>query len=310
MGVKKYLPLLSLTIVFIFSAVLSNSPEQPTIDKPYFVYALVIFAMIYSILLLVPKLKKPLEYYGLFIFGMVLFLGILNLLTAKFALLPVLYFRSFDSVIAVFFKDYSLLEKCLIYSLRLLFFGYLFGASLGIITGILVGFSKAANYWISPLIRVLGPTPSIVWIPIALIIFPSAVSASVFLIGFSVWFPTVIMASNGIFNIRQIYFDVGETLGATGIKKIIYIGIPSSMPYIFLGMFNGMCASFITLITAEMVGARYGIGWYINMNREMLSFSNVYAGILIIIILFSMFITILFGLRNKVLVWQKGYIKW
>ena len=38
----------------------------------------------------------------------------------------------------------------------------------------------------------------------------------------------------------------------------------------YLGLFNGTCSSFITLVTAEMLGAKYGIGWYINWQKEMM----------------------------------------
>ena len=58
------------------------------------------------------------------------------------------------------------------------------------------------------------------------------------------------------------------------------------MPHIFLGLFNGTCASFITLMTAEMIGAKYGIGWYVNWQKEMMAYANVYAGLMVIAVLF------------------------
>ena len=82
------------------------------------------------------------------------------------------------------------------------------------------------------------------------------------------------------------------------------------MPSVFIGLFNGICSSFITLMTAEMIGAKYGIGWYVNWQKEMMSYSNVYAGLIIVAVLCSFLITMLFRVRDKVLVWQKGVIKW
>ena len=46
------------------------------------------------------------------------------------------------------------------------------------------------------------------------------------------------------------------------------------MPHMFLGLFNGTCSSFITLVTAEMLGAKYGIGWYINWQKEMMAYAT------------------------------------
>ncbi|MDR3324816.1 MAG: ABC transporter permease, partial [Spirochaetaceae bacterium] len=69
-------------------------------------------------------------------------------------------------------------------------------------------------------------------------------------------------------------------------------------------------ACFLTLMAAEMIGCKFGIGWYINWQREMLAYANVYAGLIIIALTFSFLIGLQFKIRNKVLAWQKGTIRW
>ena len=85
----------------------------------------------------------------------------------------------------------------------------------------------------------LGPIPSTAWIPIVLIAFPSAVSASAFLIALAVWFPTTVLTSSGIASIPNSYFEVSSTLGAGNFYRIAKVGIPAAMPHMFLGLFNG-----------------------------------------------------------------------
>jgi NitT/TauT family transport system permease protein len=118
------------------------------------------------------------------------------------------------------------------------------------------------------------------------------------------------MTSSGIANIQNAYFEVSSTLGAGKYYQIFKVGVPAAMPHMFIGLFNGTCASFITLMTAEMLGVKNGIGWYINWQKDMMAYANVYAGLIIIAVTFSILITILFRARDKVLVWQKGVIKW
>ncbi|MFR4415366.1 MAG: ABC transporter permease [Butyricicoccus sp.] len=127
------------------------------------------------------------------------------------------------------------------------------------LTGIAIGFNKTFAYWVQPLVRVLGPIPSTAWIPLVLIAFPTAVSASAFLIALAVWFPTTVLTSSGIASIPNSYFEVSSTLGAGSFYRIAKVGIPAAMPHMFLGLFNGTCSSFITLVTAEMLGAKYGM---------------------------------------------------
>lgn len=313
-GYKLALPVLSILFALLLQIMLPDSPKHPAAVYPYFDIALVIGLTVYLAFVLLSfanaPLRKKLLHKSEFIAGAVLFFNILNLATLKFVLLPVLYFPSLDRVLEALVKERMLILKCLAYSARLLFTGYLFGALCGIFTGILIGFSKRANYWLMPVIRVLGPIPSTAWIPLVLVCFPSAVSASSFLIALAVWFPTTIMTSSGISNVPNAYFEVSGTLGAGRFTQIFSVGVPAAMPFMFLGLFNGTCSSFITLVTAEMIGAKYGIGWYVNWQKEMLSYANVYAGLIVIAVVFSVLITLLFRVRDKVLVWQKGVIKW
>ena len=310
----KVLPILSIALALILDIVLPDNLQHPAAEYPYFIWllgaALVVYLIFYAVSFFRPSLREKLEYKAYFYAGAVLFLNILNLLTVKFAILPVLYFPSLDRVFGVLFEDSAFLAKCLAYSARLLFIGWFCGAIVGMLTGIAIGFNKNFSYWVQPLVRVLGPIPSTAWIPIVLIAFPSAVSASAFLIALAVWFPTTVLTSSGIAAIPNAYFEVSSTLGAGSFYRIAKVGIPAAMPHMFLGLFNGTCSSFITLVTAEMLGAKYGIGWYINWQKEMMAYANVYAGLIIIAVTFFILITLLFKFRDHVLAWQKGVIKW
>ena len=310
----KVLPILSIALALILDIVLPDNLQHPAAEHPYFIWllgaALVVYLIFYAVSFFRPSLREKLEYKAYFYAGAALFLNILNLLTVKFAILPVLYFPSLDRVFGVLFEDSAFLAKCLAYSARLLFIGWFCGAIVGMLTGIAIGFNKTFAYWVQPLVRVLGPIPSTAWIPIVLIAFPSAVSASAFLIALAVWFPTTVLTSSGIAAIPNAYFEVSSTLGAGSFYRIAKVGIPAAMPHMFLGLFNGTCSSFITLVTAEMLGAKYGIGWYINWQKEMMAYANVYAGLIIIAVTFFILITLLFQFRDHVLAWQKGVIKW
>lgn len=100
----------------------------------------------------------------------------------------------------------------------------------GVLTGVAIGFSKGARYWIYPLVRVLGPIPSTAWIPLAMISFPTVVSASTFLIALAVWFPTSVLTASGISSIPNAYFEAAATLGASNRYALWKVGIPAAMP--------------------------------------------------------------------------------
>lgn len=311
---KKVIPIISIIAALVFQIFMPNSTMHPVVKASYFTYVLFIGLAAYLVLFVITffneNLNEKINHRAYFIGGAVLFFNILNIVTVKLGVLPVLYFPSLDRVFGVLVEDRVILSKCLAYSARLLVYGYFSGALVGVVTGICLGFSKQFNYWLSPVVRILGPIPSTAWIPLVLVCFPTAISASAFLVALAVWFPTTIMTSSGISNIKNSYFEVSSTLGANTFHRIFKVGVPAAAPHIFLGLFNGTTASFTTLVTAEMIGAKYGIGWYVNWQKELLSYANVYAGLLIIAIVFSILITLFFKFRDRILVWQKGVIKW
>ena len=82
------------------------------------------------------------------------------------------------------------------------------------------------------------------------------------------------------------------------------------MPNVFIGLFMSLCTAFLTLIAAEAVGVSSGLGWYIDRARDGAEFDQIYAALIVIATVFSSLITLLFRIRDRVLVWQKGVIKW
>jgi NitT/TauT family transport system permease protein len=311
---RTLVPVASLVFVlFLHTALPVYEGYRPKLF-PYFTYLLYVLIGIFALRALLSifngKLREKVTYKATLFAVSFLLLGVYNLITLKINVIPSIYFPAPERIIGVFVEDWFFILRCLVYSLRLLLGGFFLGAFLGVFTGTLIGWSPRCNYWIMPFIRVVGPIPSTAWIPIALVIFFKPTSASLFLIALGVWFPTTVLTSSGIMNVRKSYFEVASTLGASTLRNILSIALPASAPSIFAGLFNGTSACFLTLMAAEMIGCKFGIGWYINWQRETLAYANVYAAFIVIALTFSFLIGFQFKIRNRVLSWQKGTIRW
>lgn len=248
----------------------------------------------------------------------ILLLGVLEIITTGVQLLPLPYFPGPAKILQSAINDRSLLWESTYHSLFLLLSGYLLGVFLGMVSGVSIGWFKAARYWGMPVLKVLGPIPATAWIPLALVIGTSPalrpimhpMTVPVCLIAISVWFPVTMLTLSGISNTRASYLDVARTLGAKPMFLVFRVAIPAAMPNIFIGLFMGLGTAFLTLVVAETVGVKSGLGWYLSWAREWAEYGKVYAGLLIMSVFFSTIMTGLFALRDKVLVWQKGTIKW
>lgn len=315
---NKQLRKLSILIVWLLTfaveILIPLSDKQPVADAPYFLYFLyfigIVIGFFYLVSLVSDRLDTKFQEKAPLLAGGLMLVNIINLICGKFAILPVLFFPSPDRILGVFVNDRILLLECVLSSGRLLLIGFVIGGVLGFFTGILVGFNKKASYWINPLTKMIGPIPATSWSPLVLSLFSTSYQAAVFMIALAVWFPISVMTSNGIQNVQQTYFEVADTLGARKIHKIFRVGIPAALPSVFLGVFYATTSSFVTLVTAEMFGCKSGIGWYLNWQKSMMLYANVYAGLILLAVLCNLIITLLFKAKDHVLVWQKGVIKW
>ena len=149
-AIYQALPVLSIVLALALDALLPDNLQHPAAEHPYFTWLLIAALVLYLIFYIAsfarPALREKLEYKALFYAGAALFFNILNLLTVKFAVLPVLYFPSLDRVFGVLVEDSTFLAKCLAYSARLLLIGWFCGALVGMLTGIAIGFSKTFSY--------------------------------------------------------------------------------------------------------------------------------------------------------------------
>src|SRR5438046_10432771 len=144
----------------------------------------------------------------------ILLLGLWDVITLGFQLLPLPYFPGPAGVLRSLISDRALLLDSTWHSLALLLSGYCVGVLIGLISGICIGWSAPVRYWGMPLLKVVGPIPATAWIPLAMVVSPSAVMSAAGLIALAVWFPVTMLTASGISNIVSSYVDVARSLGA------------------------------------------------------------------------------------------------
>jgi NitT/TauT family transport system permease protein len=188
--------------------------------------------------------------------------------------------------------------------------GYAFGAAVGFAIGVSVGWSRTIGYWVHPLLRFVGPLPATAWLPLAFFVFPSSWSASTFLIALATGFPVAVLTWSGVASVNSAYYDIARTLGASRRFLILKVAIPAAMPHVFVGLFMGLGNSFAVLVVAEMLGVKAGLGWYLQWAQGWAAYANMYAVLLIMALACSGLITLLFRLRDRLLSWQKGLVRW
>ncbi|MDB5631276.1 MAG: transporter permease [Tardiphaga sp.] len=239
-----------------------------------------------------------------------LFLTLWEVTTAKFGWLPLPFFPPPQSIVEVYTDDLPKLLESVFASVKLQLGGYFIGATVGFHTGVSICWSRGVGYWVHPVLRFIGPLPATAWLPIAFFTFPSSWSASTFLIALATGFPVTVLTWSGVASVSSAYYDVARTLGAKPSFLVLKVAIPAALPHVFVGLFMGLGSSFAVLVVAEMIGVKGGLGWYLQWAQGWAAYANMYAALIVMSLLCSGAITLLFKVRDHLLVWQKGVVKW
>jgi NitT/TauT family transport system permease protein len=283
-------------------------------DPRYWTAVLSALLGVYGALLVVaclsPWLRKRLKHLSGILFVLFLTLTALDLATIKTGTLRLPFVPSPDKIVSVYPSNVGQLLENFLASMELLFTGIIIGTLTGAVSGILMGWSRIANYWITPILKVIGPVPGIAWLPIAMVLMPSSRAAGLFLIGLALWFPLTLMISTSIRDTDIRLIEQARVLGASEWHILTRVAIPAAVPAMFTGMFMGLASSFSALIFAEQLGVKAGLGWYINWAAAWGEYAKIYATLGIFIVLFFTLIEILFRIRNHVMKWQKGVVRW
>ncbi|MGF1491630.1 MAG: ABC transporter permease [Microcoleaceae cyanobacterium] len=141
--------------------------------------------------------------------------------------------------------------------------GYLIAAILGIFLGIFIGAFQKIDDLLRPPLELLRPIPAVAWIPLAILMFPTAEAGMVYITFVGGFFPILIGTIKGVESIMHdtVQIRVGQCLGGNPWHIFKDIVVPGAMPSIASGLTIGMGNAWFCLVTAEILAGRYGVGY-------------------------------------------------
>jgi NitT/TauT family transport system permease protein len=158
---------------------------------------------------------------------------------------------------------------------------------------VLASLAMALAAFVSPVVRdvvhdalaVLNSTSVFVWIVISLIWFGLSNWAPIFTT-FMITLPVV--ASNlveGVASVDRRLLEMGDVYRLSGREKFTAIVIPSTLPHLVAGMKVGFGLALKVSVVAEIFGVTSGIGYVMNLSREILATRMVFAWALVMILI-------------------------
>ncbi|MGI6614343.1 MAG: ABC transporter permease subunit [Fastidiosipila sp.] len=174
-------------------------------------------------------------------------------------------------------------------SLKLVILGVLMSFGLASIIALMCICSKTIESLVSALCTIFNPLPGIAVLPLLMIWFGVGNGIMLALIVHGVLWPLTTNLLVGFRSIPTVYKEWAKNIGLSPVNSLLHVQIFSVMPYLVAGLRVGWGRAWRALIGAEMVfgmiGTVGGVGYYIYTNRAYANVTNVFSGVIVIIVI-------------------------
>lgn len=164
-------------------------------------------------------------------------------------------------------------------SLRRAAIGFVLGASLGVVLGLLTARLRWIGYSLHPVLNVLRPIPAIALAPLAIVWFGIGEPSKYFLITYTVFLAVWLNTDHGASHIAPTYIRASRSLGASTWREFWEVVVPAAAPHIVSGLRLGAALAFLSLVAAELTGASSGIGYRIQESRQFFRTDRMFVGL-------------------------------
>lgn len=191
-------------------------------------------------------------------------------------------------------------------SLHRVLAGFFLASTIAVPLALALAYFGTARRIVLPVITLLRPIPPIAWIPLAILWFGLGDKPSYFITGLAAFFPIFINVFSGGVSVESEHIHAARCLGATRWALLRWVYLPSALPSVWTGLRIGLGQAWMAVVTAELVAARSGLGFFIQMSRTNLETPQVLVGMLVIGVIGALMTTGLGWAERVVLPWRKG----
>lgn len=174
------------------------------------------------------------------------------------------------------------LELQLTYSILRILVGFVGGVLVGVAIGAAMSSSRYIRYAIDPLVEFMRPLPPLAFIPLLVVWFGIGELPKVVLIFIGVIPIMVISTLAGLDDVPKDLMDAAMTLGASKRYALVHVKVRAALVQIVTGMRVAIGVSWTSIVAAEMIAARHGIGFVILEAGNYLDTALVFAAIITI----------------------------
>ena len=182
------------------------------------------------------------------------------------------------------------------------------GLALAILVGSTVGIAmawwKPVNVLVAPIVEIFYPLPKSALIPVTVIWLGFGDGSKILLIFLGCMLPVTIGAFNGARSSEQVLVWSARSMGASRLRMLWDVVVPSAMPELLNGVRTALALSFILLVSSELIVAQKGFGYLIGFLGANGNYDGMYAVVLTVAFLGFAADRIYLQITKRTLAWR------
>lgn len=163
-------------------------------------------------------------------------------------------------------------------------------------------FMKRALY---PLLVISQAIPVFALAPLILVWFGVGLAPKILIVALVCFFPLVVNLVEGLAQVDPEEIELLKIMQANSTQVMRHVKLPATLPYFFSGLKIAATYSILGAIIGEWLGARSGLGIYMLRAKNSFLVSEVFASILVVIVLSLILFKIVELLAGLFMPWGK-----
>ena len=190
-------------------------------------------------------------------------------------------------------------------SLYRAFAGLALAIVIGGALGIVMAWWKPVNVLLSPLVEIFYPLPKSALIPVTVIWLGFGDGSKILLIFLGCMLPVTVGAYNGARGAEQALVWSARSMGASRLRMLWDVVLPSAMPELLNGVRTALALSFILLVSSELIVAQKGFGFLIGSLGANGTYDAMYAVVLTVAFLGFAADRVYLVITRRALAWRE-----
>ena len=145
----------------------------------------------------------------------------------------------------------------------------------GVLFGAVSGITATAGLIVRDMLEFLRPIPPIAWVPLAILWFGIGDSSAFFIVFLGAFFPIFIQVSHAFANCPTEYLEVARAYRSDRWHTFWWVRVPAAAPDIAQSLRVGLGLAWTSVIAAELVGVKNGLGDRIQQLRYVSDYEGM-----------------------------------